>query len=174
MTYANVAAGDPIYASTINDIIRSGLNSTVAQGNRPSAAGPTSGTTALGILRLDNLNLQAGHLYEFICGNIRATIGTPGANFKLYLAYSSAGAATTASTEIGRAEQNPPNSTWNWPAPSGWVIPGADTTTASVLLAVVRTSSGANSTFTTLADTGGLWLTVVDHGVAAVDTGVDV
>lgn len=174
MAYANVAAGDPILASTMNDVFTASLNSIVAQGNRSTASSTTSGTTALGILRLDNLVLKAGNEYQFICGNFRATIATPGANFKVYLAYSSAGAATTASTEIGRTEQNPPNTTWNWPKPTGWVIPGSDTTTASVLLAVVRTNSAANSTFVTIADTGGLWLTVVCRGVGVADTGVDV
>jgi hypothetical protein len=174
MVYANVAAGDPILASTVNDVFTSSLNSIVAQGNRNTASSTSSGTTAMGILRLDNLALKSGYAYQFICGNIRATIGTAGSNFKLYLAYSSAGAATTASTEIGRTEQNPPNSTWNWPAPTGWVIPGADTTTASILLAVIRTNTVGASTFTTLADTGGLWLTVICRGVGVSDTGVDI
>lgn len=176
MVYANVAAGDPILASTINDIFTASLNSIVAQGNR-STASSTIGTTvnvATGILRLDNLVLKAGNEYQFICGNIRPTISTPGANFKFFLAYSAAGAATTSSTEIGRSETNPGISTNSWPQPTGWVIPGSDTTTASVLLAGVRTNSAAASTLVTNADTGGLWLTVVCRGVGVADTGVDV
>lgn len=176
MAYANVNAGDPIFASTINDIFTSSLNSIVAQGNR-STASSTIGTTvnvATGILRLDNLTLRAGYEYQFMCGNIRTTITTPGANFKMFLAYSPAGAATTTSSEIGRAEMNPGLSTNSWAPPTGWVIPPADTSTASVLLAGVRTNSAAASTLVTTADTGGLWLTVICRGVGVSDTGVDV
>lgn len=170
MAYANVSAGAPILASTINDLIAASLNRLV-QGNRATASSTTSGTTELGILRLDNLVLKNGYAYEFVCGNIRPTLSVPTDHFKLLLRYSSAGAATTSSTEIGRAEETVASLN-NWPMPTGWVLPGADTTTASVLLSVVRTSG--TGTFTTNADTGGLWLTVVNHGVAAADTGVDI
>lgn len=170
MALPDIAVGDLWTA----DAVQSLPQGVVYQGNRSTASSTTSGTTALGILRIDNMVLKAGYAYNFVCGNIRATIATPGANFKLYLAYSSSGAATTASSEIGKSEQNPPNSTWNWPRPDGWVVPGTTTSAASILLAIVRTNSAAASTFVTLADTGGLWLSVIDYGVAVSDTGVDV
>lgn len=170
MAYANVAGGDPVLASTINDIFTASLNMIVAQGNRSTASSTTSGTTEMGILRLDNLVLKNGNAYEFVCGNIRPNVSVATDHFVLRLRYSSAGAATTASSEIGKTEMTEASAS-SYPQPTGWVVPGADTTTGSIILSVARSSG--TGTFATNPDTGGLWLTVLCRGVSVADTGVD-
>ncbi len=156
-----------------SDLLNSIPQGLVYQGNRSSVSSTSSGTVELSIMRIDNMVLRAGYAYFVTVGNFRATIATPGANFKVALKYSSAGAATTSSTEIGRAEINPAITTQSWVPPTGWIMPASATTTASVLLSVLRTNSVAASTFTTIADTGGLWLNVIEAGIAVADTGID-
>lgn len=170
MAYANVAGGDPVLASTINDIFTASLNMIVAQGNRGTASSTTSGATEMGIMRLDNLVLKNGNAYEFVCGNIRPSVTVAADHFVLSLKYSSAGAATTASAAIGKTEMTEATNS-SYPQPTGWVVPGADTTTASVILTVARSSG--TGTWVTNNDTGGIWLTVFCRGVAVADTGVD-
>lgn len=170
MALPDIAVGDMWTA----DLIQTLPQGVVYQGNRAAAPGASSGTTALGILRLDNMVLKAGNAYEFVSGNLRGTttVTTLADHFKFALAYSSAGAATAASSEIGRSEFGGQETTDSVPPITGWVVPGTTTSTASILLYVVRTSG--TGTVTVNVDTGGQWLTVIDHGVAVADTGVDV
>jgi hypothetical protein len=170
MALPDIEVGDEVTADLL-DTLPAGI---IYQGNRASAAGPTVGSTELGILRIDDMVLKAGREYEFKMGNFRATFSSTTATdkFKINLRYSAAGSATIASGEIGRCEAYGPASASNWPHATGWVIPPSDTTTASILISMIRV--GGTGTLTTLADTGGLWLSVIDHGVAVTDTGIDV
>jgi hypothetical protein len=170
MALPDIAVGDLWTA----DVVQSLPQGVVYLGNRAAVAGPSSGTTALGIERIDNLVLKAGYRYMFVTSGIRATtsVTTSADHFKFALTYSSAGAATSASSEIGRIEMGGQQTTDSLGMCVGFVVPGTTTSTASVLFYVVRTSG--TGTLTTNNDTGGLWLHVIDLGVDVADTGVDV
>ncbi len=146
----------------------------IAQGNRTSNK---TFTTITGYLRVDNVELLDGRCYMITAQNMRISV-TAGAaasdHYNFDLRYDGTGAAaTTTSTEIGRAELSSDSTTEDNSAPIvvGWVNPTADAT-GSFLLCATRTAGGA--TVAVQADNGGIWLTVIDMGIAVADTGVDV
>jgi hypothetical protein len=162
-----VAAGDIVYAQDINE---RGLR---YYGNRTSNAGPTSGATVLGVLRIDNMVLKAGYAYRISTGNFRlnTTVATDG--IKAELRYNSTGVATISSTEIARIESDEGGLDQDsMPSLTGLVIPGTDTTVASVLMTIVRFSG--TGTVSVQGDTGGLHLFVEGLGESPGDTGFDV
>lgn len=145
----------------------------VYYGNRTSTAGPTSGSTELGVLRLDGMTLTSGRIYKVDVSNVRPDTTVSGDGVKLTLRHNSAGTATTGSTEIGRSESNVAGVDQDMvPSPTGLIIPGSTVATNSVLLSIVRFSG--TGTISLTGDTGGLWMTVTDLGPAPSDTGVDV
>jgi hypothetical protein len=162
-----VAAGDIITAGDYNE------RGVRYYANRTSNSSTTSGATVLGVLRIDNMVLRAGYAYRMMCSNYRldTTVNTDG--IKAELRYSSAGAATVSSTEIARAESNEGGlDEDSFPTLVGYVVPSVDTTTASLLLDIVRFSG--TGTVTLKPDTGGLHLWVIGDGPAVADTGIDV
>lgn len=173
MALPDIEVGDEVTADLLNSLPKG----VVYQGNRTSTAGATSAGTELGLLRLDDMVLLSGRCYQVIANNPRPDLTTVTDRVKFTLRYNSAGTATTSSTEIGRSEIRNQEATTgfdinNFPQPMGWINPTSDTTTGSVMLSVAR-ATGAG-TVTVPPDTGGLWLTVIDHGMAVADTGVDV
>ena len=130
-----------------------------------------------GYLRLDGVSLVNGKSYVVLAQNIRIDIsGTVAATdhykFEIRADYTGA-AAGTGSTEIGRSEISSAGTTLDDTAPPvfGWAKPSSDVT-ASFLLTATRVAGAA--TVSVQADTGGIWLTVIDMGWAVADTGVDV
>jgi len=162
-----VAAGDPIYASDING---RGIQ---YRANRTASAGPTSGTTFLGVLRIDGMVLKAGFIYEFKTSGLRPTFTAVG-GYKADLRYNASGTATTSSTEIGRVETNDNDGAGgdSWPGIVGYVVPGTDTTAAGVILSIARFSG--TGTVSLPPDTGGVHIIVTCLGPDPGDTGIDV
>lgn len=168
---ANV--GEPTYASDVNQF---GI---VAYGSRNSIVGPTSGSTELGILRLDNLNLVVGYQYLILIGNLRVDYSAPTTDRAKYvLRYNSAGTATTSSTAVARSEISDSSGfdLNSFPPPQGWIRPSSSTTTGSVLLSIVRPSG--SGTLTTppspYAADELVTMTIINFGPAPADTGVAV
>lgn len=169
MAAITAAAGDPIYPADFDPLPRGVLY----YGNRTSAAGPTSGSTELGVLRIDSMTLKSGRMYKVEVTPVRPDTTVSGDGVKTVLRYNSGGTATTASTEIGRSESNMTGVDQDMvPPPVGFILPGSDTTTGSVLYSVVRFSG--TGTITITPDSPGVYLTVTDLGTAPSDTGVDV
>lgn len=148
----------------------------IAQGNRTSNK---TFTTITGYLRLDSVPLLDGRSYMIVAHNLRIDVSAGAAandHYKFDLRYDGTGAAaTTTSAEIGRSELTTASTSTaqddSFPPVIGWVNPSADAT-GSFLLTATRTAGGA--TVAVQADTGGVWLTVFDMGIAVADTGVDV
>jgi len=166
--------GEPLSADELNTYAPLGV---VAQGNRGSSK--TGITSLVGYLRVDGVPLVNGRAYMVVAQNLRLAISgtTPGTSdhFKMTITYDGTGsAAGTGSTEIGRSEFSPIASGTaddTMPPIIGWVLPSADVT-GSFLLTAQRTAGVA--TYDVQADTGGIWLTVIDMGAAVADTGVDI
>lgn len=152
------------------------LNATgkmIARGERTSASSATSGTTELGVLRIDNLSLQAGFAYEVRTGNMRYDLSVATDRAKAVLRYNSSGTATTASTEIGRWESASSGDLNSGGPVLGYIYPSTNVTAGSVLLSIVRASG--TGTITAMADTGhGIQLFVTAYGEDPGDTGVDI
>lgn len=166
MAQKDLLAGSRLTATLLDGAYPQGV---IAQGNRTSAKATIS--TESGYLRVDSVALESGRTYMIVAQNLRVTqtVGTD--HFKFNLRYDGTGAsATTSSTEIGRDELTTSTSDSIGPV-MGWVNPGSDAT-GSFLLSLVRTSG--TGTATVNADTGGVWLTVIDLGVAVTNTGVAV
>lgn len=168
---ANV--GEPTYATDVNQF------GAVAYGSRSSIAGPTSGATELGILRLDNLNLTAGYFYLVLVGNLRVDMSVVTDRAKFILRYNSAGTATTSSTALARSERAIPTSgddLNSFPKPMGWIIPGSSTTTGSVLLSMSRPSGTGTLTAppSPYASDELVTMAILNFGPAPADTGVAV
>lgn len=134
---------------------------------RGTAAGPTSGTTELGVLRLDSMSLLIDRSYLFMVSGLRWDSSDGTSHFKYNFRYSTSGVATTSSTVITRSEQTEDVST-NAPI-TAWFRPTA-TATYSVLLSIVRTS-GTGTTTTTADDENDVQFVVIDQGYAVEDTG---
>jgi hypothetical protein len=166
--------GEPLSADELNTYAPLGV---VAQGNRGS--NKTGITALVGYLRIDGVPLVTGRAYMVLAQNLRVGISgtTPGTtdHFKMTVTYDGTGAAAgTGSTEIGRSEFSPiaAGTADDSLSPiTGWVLPSADAT-GSFLLTAQRTAGVA--TYDVQADTGGIWLTVVDMGYAVADAGVDI
>jgi hypothetical protein len=147
----------------------------LARGNRTS--NKTLVLTETGYLRVDNCALVGGHAYMVICANVRLNVTTLGAatdHYKIALRYDDTGvAATTASTEVGRAETSADSTAADnsFPPIIGFVFPTVD-----VLGSFILTANFTNNAPTTAlqADTPGINLVVVDLGETVTDTGVDI
>lgn len=144
---------------------------TIAYGNRQTDKTFTG--TEVGVLRLDNLVTYAGRRYYIETSNLRLVV-TSGETGKANIRASTAGAATTSSTILTGAEvsaNTPFTPAGSPPMKISWV-PGASTT-ASVLLTVLR-SGGSNNVTMTGSSTQPIEMYVVDGGIDPGDTGVDI
>lgn len=170
MAQKGLPAGTRLTAAALDGAYAQGV---VAQGNRTTVKTVTG--SEAGVLRLDALALKNGNTYLFLAHNLRIVgTGTPSnAHFACRLRYSAAGAAGTGDNEIGRVEwtENSALAYDSAPMVMGWVNPSADTSSASCLLTVIQ-ASGTATTPQLNNDPGGIWLTVIDLGVAVPNTGV--
>ncbi|MFG2056696.1 hypothetical protein ACGFI9_22000 [Micromonospora sp. NPDC048930] len=134
----------------------------------------TSAATELPILRLDAIPVVSGRLYHVRVVNVHIDASAASTDMaRGYLRVSTAGAATTASTQLAAASLPVPD--------TGGIASGADihgeyvataTGTLSVLFSIARIT-GATANMRTLAGTGfNLELSVVDAGIDPGDTGV--
>lgn len=167
-------AGDELHAADLNDPPYAlGI---VAYGSRPNSngnVGPVtpSGTARTSVLRVDNITLKASRVYLFHSSDLRIDYGTTTDRGKFELYLNTSGTATTSSTLVARSEQaNGDNN--QFPQLFRVVIPAADTTNASILLAVSRPTGTGSITVLCGTSDETLWLSVTDLGPAPADTGV--
>lgn len=160
-------AGAKILASDINELHLH------ARGQRTTNSSTTSGTTELGVLRIDNLDLKTGKVYEVRTSNLRPTLTVGTDRVKAQIRYSSSGAATTTSTEIGRIESATIGSLNNLGQIVGLIFPTADEPTASILLTIVR-ASGTGTINLIGEPTIGISMWVICRGDDPGDTGTDI
>ncbi len=167
-----VLGGDVTYASDLNGVESRVLELNLhAWGQRLTDSSSTSGTTELAVLRVDSLDLKAGKFYEVRTGNLRPDLTTATDRVKVTLRYSSSGAATTSSLEIGRVESATVGDLNSLPSFSGWLAPTSDEATASVLLSISR-PTGAGTFFLEADPNRGIEIFVICHGDAPGNTGV--
>lgn len=139
----------------------------IARAYRGTAAGPTSGTTELSILRLDDIAMEADRSYRITVSGIRFDQSVATDHFKWNLRYSTSGDATTSSTVLNRTEltgdtdTGPPIIAWRRPTSAE---------TVSILLTLLRTL-GTGTATTTADDENDIQMVVEDCGVAVADTG---
>ncbi|MEU5950521.1 hypothetical protein ABZ793_33970 [Micromonospora sp. NPDC047465] len=147
----------------------------ISRGQRSTTSAFTSGSTELPILRLDGVPVVAGRLYHVRVVNVHIDGSTASTDMaRGYLRYSTAGSATTASTQLAAASLPVPD--------TGGIASGTDihgefvaaaTGTLSVLFTIARVT-GLNANFRTVGGTGfNLELTVIDAGLDPGDTGID-
>lgn len=170
MAGKGLAAGTRLTAAALDGAYAQGV---VAQGNRTTAKAVTG--SEVGVLRLDGLVLKSGNTYLFAAHGLRITgSGTPAnAHFACRIRYNGTATAGTGDNEIGRCEwtENSALAYDSAPVVLGWVNPAVDTTSGSCLLTVVQSSGTATSPQLN-NDSGGMWLSVIDLGVAVPNTGV--
>lgn len=165
------AVGQRITAELFDELANS-TGKIVARGERTTASSSTSGSTELGVLRIDGITLTQGFAYMVTTGNMRYDLTVATDRVKANLRWSSSGSATNSSTLLGQWE-NVPAADLNSGAPVfGFIYPSSTFTNASVRLSIVRASG--SGTFQAMADTGhGIQLMVIALGTDPGDTGTD-
>jgi hypothetical protein len=149
-----------------------GSQGVIARGQRITNSSTTSGTTELGVLRVDNIPVYAGRLYRISTGPIIIDGSVANDAVRAVLRGDTTGVATTASPQMAIAQMVVPNislpETLEIDVP---YAPAADGT-LSVLLSIVRqTGTGV---FQALgAATIPINLVVSGEGIDPGDTGVD-
>lgn len=72
----------------------------VKYGKRTTASSTATSSTAVGVLRLDSINLKAGQDYTVVTGTLHPTSSVTTDNMRLEIRYSTSGNATTSSTVL--------------------------------------------------------------------------
>lgn len=166
------AVGQRLTAEMVQEISdRAGA--VVGRGSRTTNSSATSGTTELGVLRIDNLTLLAGQAYEVRTGNLRADLTVTTDRAVARIRHSSSGAATTSSDSFAVVEMaTNPGDLNSLPPLMGWLFPTVDETDASVILTIARPTG--TGTITLIADAGqGIQMFVIQRGTDPGDSGVD-
>lgn len=141
------AAGDPIYASGVNlltDDNDSPLpQGVIKRGRRTTSTGAIT-TVETGVLRVDNIPVYAGRLYEISTSNLNIDTSVDNDVARAAIRVSTAGAATTASALIGYGRMTIDNNTQsNVHSVTCFYTPPADGT-LSVLLTLLRQAGSGN------------------------------
>lgn len=162
-----VLAGDPLYVSPINT---DGLKGVLARGRRTSATGTITTTETL-VIRLDNIPVKAGRLYRISTSNINMDTTVANDIGTCRIRISTAGSATTASTQIANIRQTIDDATnSNIVNLDTFYAPASDAT-LSVLLSAIR-QAGSGNLVVFCSGTDILDLVVTDYGPDPGDTGV--
>lgn len=139
----------------------------IARANRSTDSSTT--TSEIGVLRLDSIPIVNGVVYK-IKSSPMYILSTTGDIVNVRFRYSTAGSATTASSQLGQASQTITNSSQPTSAILSVLYPAATTGSLSVILTVARSSgSGNTKTF----GSSEFWVevgSIADPG----DTGVDI
>lgn len=166
MATSTLTDGQRLTAAVLRDAHPKGE---IARGYRSTAAGPTSGTTELPILRIDNVALEAGRAYLILVSTLRIDMSVGTDHFKWHLRLNTAGTATVSSTPIlTRSEATADLDTM--PPMIGYRRPSS-AETGSFLVSLLRTS-GTGTATAQMDDDNDLSIVVIDLGVAVADTGV--
>jgi hypothetical protein len=170
--------GTGVYSSSHHNALAAYVDDTrtgfVARGRRETSSPTTTGE--LGVLRLDDIPILAGHIYEISTSTLTMIGSVAGSECGCKLRYTTDGSTpTTASAQL-------PGSTIRQTIPaSGVVALGSIVTrytpvvdeTLSVLLTVVHVSGAGNNNLSGSA-TDVMDLVVTVLGVDPGDTGVDI
>lgn len=130
------------------------------------------------MMRLDGMVLEAGRQYLCLLHQLKPTItggsGTGVDRFIFSLRYNPSGAVIATSPEVGRVECSlqPVMNTDTAPPIMGWIKPDVTTNVGSLGFYGWRVS-GSGASPTLAADQGGIWMNVVDMGLAVPDQGTD-
>lgn len=132
-------------------------------------SGVSTSTTAVAVMRLDDIPLLSGRSYLITCPTLHPTSSVTTDNTRVELRYSTSGAATTASSVLPGAQAYQVfGSTVNLTT----VYQPGSNQTLSLLLCVARDSGTGNVTM--FADATRLsQIIVYDQGLAVSNTGVD-
>lgn len=144
----------------------------VARGERTSTKVITN--TEAGFHRIDAVPIYSGRSYMVMAHGLRVSVtGTFPDHYAFRCRYSTSGAATTSSTEIGRSELTvaATGALDNASALFGFVEPNADVT-GSFIFTVIR-SAGSGTSPTLQVDGGSIYFRVVDLGIAVPSSGTD-
>lgn len=147
----------------------------IARGRRITSSSASSGTTAVGVLRLDDKPIRGGYLYEIKTNALALQISDANDPVKAQIHYTTDGSTPTTSSPIlpGGTTQSVPELTTQSDntAILAWYAPGSDET-LSLLLAVRATIAGNGSIFADATNT--IELVVENKGLDPGDTGVDI
>lgn len=161
-----MAAGDRLYASDF----KIGL---VGYARRITSSGATI-VAEVGYLRMDNIRVFAGRAYEIQTTPIQLKGSVVGDYPEVRLRASNAGLATTASAQLSSVRAYIALAAVSIPVPlTAYYAPALDSTTASFLLSIIRSGSGAGSTGVQVfaSGTSTVDFTVKDIGPAVADSG---
>lgn len=138
----------------------------IARANRTTDSSTT--TTEIGVLRLDSIPIINGFSYQITTNSIQVQ-STTGDIVGIRFRGNTAGAATTASTELAYEARNTTNSSYPYSMVTTVIYNSATTGNLSVLLSVERTNGTGN---TKVYGASSFWVTML--GPTPADTGTDI
>jgi hypothetical protein len=142
----------------------------IAWGRRTTISSTSTSSTALGVLRIDNIALKAGRAYTIATGTLHPTSTVNTDNIRLEIRISTSGTATTSSSVLVGAQAYEVYG--NTSMLRAKYVPGADQT-VSILLCVARESGTGNVQL--YADgTRITEMDVIDDGPSVSNTGTAV
>jgi len=143
----------------------------IARGRRTTSTGNVT-TTETGVLRIDNITMKAGKLYQISTGPINMDGTIDNDVGKIQLRLSTSGAATTSSTIIGYMRQTIDNNAQsNVVSLNEWYLSPTDAT-VSILMTLVR-QAGTGNVIVFCTSSGDILDMVVQFaGTDPGDTGV--
>lgn len=165
------AAGEIVTADKLN----LATEKCKARGRRITTSSSSAGTTAVGVLRLDDIPIEGGYLYAIRTNALALQISTANNPVKAQIHYTTDGSTPTTSSTIlpGGTTQSVPELTTQSDntAILALYAPGSDET-LSLLLAVRATIAGNGSIFADATNTIEMW--IENLGLDPGDTGVDI
>jgi hypothetical protein len=170
MSLNEFAAGDEVAADDLNRV--GGYGECIARARRETSS--TAASAETGVLRLDDIPVEAGHLYEIKTNNLSIDTSIANDVARILLRIDETGAdATTSSTNIALAQRVIPNAAAAENIEASTTRPASASGSWSVLLSTVRQTGTGNIQLVGGAVTP-IELYVIDLGLDPGDTGVDI
>lgn len=172
MATGNVLAGGIIYAEDVQDELDALSRGAIMRASRSTSS--TAASAAQGVLRLDSVPLLAGRRYLIRTNTLILTSSVAADRGTARLSMSTSGTATTGSTQYAVANSPAIDSTTDGcEVTAAFSYTPASNETASILLWTQRLTGTGN---VRLLVTGSVSIDieVVDMGISASDTGVDI
>lgn len=141
------------------------------RGNRQTNSSGT-GTTEIGVLRLDGIAITSGRLYRVACGPLVPASTVTNDVVRVTIRYSTSGSATTSSTVLNIAQSVCANTSFPPTSAISDILAPGVTGTLSIILTVVRMAgTGTVSVLGAPTDPINMW--IEDIGTDPGDTGID-
>lgn len=171
MSLDEFAAGEAVAADDLNRT--GGYGVCVARARRETNSSSTSAATELPVLRLDDIPVEQGHLYDIVTNPLLLDTTVANDVMRVLLRIDETGAdATIASTNISLNQRQIPNASQSETCMLGTTRAASAAGLWSVLLSVVRQSgTGTGQIFG--ATTHPIEIKIIDLGMDPGDTGVD-